>query len=87
MAIDTQSTTRARVEVVIKHGCHLCDAAILVVAEVCKELGVSWAPLRIEDSPNLAVEYAEYLPVILVDGDRHDFWRVDPERLREALSV
>jgi hypothetical protein len=29
--------------------------------------------------------YGEQLPVIFVDGAQHDFWRVDPARLRSAL--
>jgi hypothetical protein len=24
---------------------------------------------------------------VLVDGAQHDFWRVDPERLRKALAT
>jgi hypothetical protein len=31
--------------------------------------------------------YGEQLPVIFVDGAQHDFWRVDPARLRSALTV
>jgi hypothetical protein len=30
--------------------------------------------------------WAEAVPVTLVDGAEHDFWRVSPERLRAALS-
>jgi hypothetical protein len=30
--------------------------------------------------------YGEEIPVTLVDGARHDFWRVDPARLRAALT-
>lgn len=75
-----------RVEVVVKDGCHLCEEALVTVAAVCDDLGVSWASRHIEDSPELAIEHAEYLPVVLVDGARHDFWRVDPARLRETLS-
>lgn len=70
----------------MKDGCHLCEEALVTVAAVCDDLGVSWASRHIEDSPELAIEHAEYLPVVLVDGARHDFWRVDPARLRETLS-
>ena len=42
--------------------------------------------LSIEDDPSLADEHAEYIPVILVDGRRHDFYRVDPARLAAALA-
>src|SRR5699024_7530781 len=31
-------------------------------------------------------EYWDKIPVTFVDGRRHDFWRVDAQRLRDALS-
>jgi hypothetical protein len=31
-------------------------------------------------------QYAEQIPVTLVDGRQHDFWRVDPLRLKKALT-
>jgi hypothetical protein len=30
--------------------------------------------------------YGEQIPVTLVDGRQHDFWRVDERRLRAALA-
>jgi hypothetical protein len=30
--------------------------------------------------------YGEEIPVTFVDGRQHDFWRVDPQRLRRALG-
>ena len=68
-----------------KPGCHLCDDARAVVAAVCGDTGVSWAEVSILDDPDLADRYAEQIPVVLVDGAVHDFWRVDAERLRKAL--
>lgn len=75
-----------RVILVGKPGCHLCDDARAVVAAVCGDAGVSWAEASILDDPDLADRYAEQIPVVLVDGAVHDFWRVDSERLRKALD-
>ena len=36
--------------------------------------------------PALLDRYAEEIPVTLVDGRQHDFWRVDESRLRAALA-
>lgn len=69
-----------------KPGCHLCDDARTVVAAVCAETGAGWAEVSILDDPELADRYAEQIPVVLVDGAVHDFWRVDARRLREALA-
>jgi hypothetical protein len=76
-----------RVLLVGKPGCHLCDDARTVVAEVCAAAGVPWAEVSILDEPGLADLYAEQIPVVIVDGQMHDFWRVDAERLRAALGA
>jgi Glutaredoxin-like domain (DUF836) len=75
-----------RVVLLGKPGCHLCDDARVVVARVCEELGVGWRELSILDDPDLEAQYWEQIPVTLVDGRQHDFWRVDEARLRAALA-
>jgi glutaredoxin len=75
-----------RVILYSKPGCHLCDDARTVVAQVCAELGEAYAEVDILSSPELSARYGEEIPVTLVDGAQHDFWRVDPERLRAALT-
>ena len=77
----------ARVTLVTRPGCHLCEAAREVVARVCTDLGETWEELDLDADPALAARYAEEIPVTLVDGRRHDFWRVDEARLRAALSA
>jgi hypothetical protein len=75
-----------RVVLIGKPGCHLCDTARDVVVSVTSELGVGWREVSILDDPSLAEQYWEQIPVVLVDGEQHDFWRVDERRLREALE-
>ena len=77
---------RARVTLYSKPGCHLCDDARGVVQRVCEELGVGWHEIDITTDPDLNARYWEQIPVTLVDGRQHDFWRVDPRRLRAALG-
>jgi glutaredoxin len=69
-----------------KPGCHLCEDARAVVESVCAELGEEWTEVDITTDPELMRKYGEEIPVTLVDGKQHDFWRVDPERLRKALT-
>jgi hypothetical protein len=76
----------ARVTLVTRPGCHLCEAAREVVARVCTDLGETWEELDLNADPALAARYAEEIPVTLVDGRQHDFWRVDETRLRRALG-
>ena len=76
----------ARVLLYSRPGCHLCDDARQVIETVCAELGERYTEVDITSSTELQREYGEQIPVTLVDGRRHDFWRVDPDRLRAALT-
>ncbi len=69
-----------------KPGCHLCDDARVVVEKVCAETGVAWEEKDITEDEDLHREYWEQIPVVLVDGAQHTFWRVDADRLRRALA-
>lgn len=77
----------ARVTLIGKPGCHLCDEAREVVAAVTAELGERFEERSILDDPSLQQLYWEQIPVVLVDGRQHDFWRVDADRLRLALRA
>lgn len=75
-----------RVTLIGKPGCHLCDDARTVIEQVCDQTGDRWRELSIEEDPVLYDEHWERIPVVLVDGRPHDFWRIDADRLRRALS-
>jgi hypothetical protein len=77
--------TTPRITLIGRPGCHLCDDARAVVEEVASELGVGWEERSVEDDPDLREQWADHIPVTLVDGRPHDFFRVSPERLRAAL--
>ncbi|PPF36179.1 MULTISPECIES: glutaredoxin family protein [unclassified Rathayibacter] len=72
-----------------KPGCHLCDDARTVVEQVVADLGaeasVAVSEVSILDDPELHERFVEEIPVVLIDGRVHTFWRVDPVRLRRAL--
>lgn len=79
--------TPPRVVLYSKPGCHLCDDAREVVAAVCAELGEAFDEVDITSSEELMRRYGDQIPVTFVDGEQHDFWRVDPGRLRRALDA
>lgn len=76
----------ARVVLIGKPDCHLCENARLIIARVCDELCVNWTELSILDDPVLADKYFESIPVLIVDGKQVDQFRVDEARLRTAIS-
>ncbi len=53
---------------------------------VCAEMNLTWVERSILDDPALYDQYWERIPVVLVDEKIVEFWRIDPERLRGALS-
>lgn len=80
------SQTTHRVTLLGKPGCHLCDDARAVVSRVAGELGVPWEERDITRSEEEMRIYWDKVPVTLVDGVEHDFWRVSEKRLRAALT-
>ena len=76
----------SRVTLISKPGCHLCEDARAIIARVTQECGESFEELNILEHPDLMEKYAEEIPVTLVDGKQHDFWRVNENRLRAALT-
>ncbi|GAB3272936.1 glutaredoxin family protein [Kineosporia babensis] len=75
-----------RITLIGKPGCHLCDDARLIVKKIADETGTEWKELSILEHPDLAETYWEQIPVVLVDGAQHTYWRVDEDRLRTALT-
>lgn len=77
---------KARVVMLGKSGCHLCEEAWAVITRVTDELGVARAQESLEAvSEADREEYWDKVPVTFVNGRRHDFWRVSEGRLRSAL--
>jgi len=75
----------ARVTLIGRPQCHLCDDARAIVARACTQAGAQWTELSILDDPVLADQYWERIPVVLVDGKPFDFWRIDEQRLQSRL--
>ena len=75
-----------RIILLSKPGCHLCDDARAVITRVAMDLGVPWAERDITRSEQDLAEYWDKIPVTMVDGVTHDFWRVSEDRLRAALT-
>lgn len=75
-----------RVQLIGKPDCHLCDEAEKTVAAICSEFNIEWERISIFDNPALADQYAEFIPVVLIDGLVHDQFRVSQARFRKALQ-
>lgn len=83
---DRRPPAERTVTLIGRPGCHLCDAAREVVTRVAADLGATVEERDITEDQELHRAYWEQIPVVLVDGAQHDFWRVDEARLRRALG-
>ena len=82
----TRTRPRHEVTLLTKPGCHLCDDARDVVERVCAQTGTELREQDITGDPALVRDYAEFVPVVFVDGAAWDRWRIDGERLRAVLA-
>ncbi len=76
----------ARVVVLVRQGCHLCDDAIAIIETVCRERDVPWQAVDVDDDPVLRARYTDHVPVTFIDGRQHSLWFVDAERFAAALA-
>jgi glutaredoxin len=69
-----------------RHGCHLCESAIETLESLQVELNFEIEVIYIDGDEKLEKLYGEQVPVTLIGGEHHDFWRVDPDRFRSSLE-
>ena len=67
-------------------GCHLCDVAKEALDRISARTGEPWAEVDISGDPELEAEYGIRIPVVLLDGKEHGYWRVEEDRLRRDLA-
>ena len=81
---------RPRVVLHTRPGCHLCDVARDVVADVCAAGGHRWAEADVDSEEarrdGAHERWTDLVPVVTVDGRHHAHFRVDPDDLASALS-
>ena len=74
------------VTVYSRHGCHLCEEAVQTLQELKLELIFDIEVKYIDGVAELEKLYGEQVPVIHIDGEHHDFWKVDPVRFKNSLE-
>jgi glutaredoxin len=81
--------THSEARVVLYHakGCHLCERARRVVAEIRQEIPFELEEIEIDGDPGLEARYREWLPVLEIDGERAFVYYVDPEAFRRKVAA
>ena len=68
-----------------RRNCHLCEVAKEVVESARNEADFEFEVVFIDGDAGLVKEYGEEVPVTLINGKRHDYFRVDRARFIEAV--
>ncbi|MEV0715268.1 glutaredoxin family protein [Asanoa sp. NPDC050611] len=78
--------TMPRVTLLTRVDCHLCDAAREALDRVTARTGQAWTEVDVATDIELERDYGDRLPVVLLDGKEHGYWRVEEDRLVRDLS-
>ena len=75
-----------QVTVIGRDECHLCDDATRVIEGVLTGFhDVTLDTRKVEENPEWLEFYTNKVPVILIDGVEHGYWRVNEKIFRGAL--
>ncbi|MDT4937857.1 MAG: hypothetical protein QOG80_1528 [Pseudonocardiales bacterium] len=75
------------VTLISRADCHLCDEAEATIVRLAAELGFDVQRWDVDADEARRNEYSDRVPVILIDGREHGYWRVEEPRFRAALSL
>jgi glutaredoxin len=75
-----------KVTIYSRQGCHLCDDAFNALESMREELNFEIDLINIDEDAELVKLYSDQVPVIHINGEHHDFYKVDPVRFRSSLE-
>jgi hypothetical protein len=78
---------KTKVTIYSRHGCHLCDVMKDQVVKIQGDLDFTIEIIYIDKNIELEEKYGEQVPVILIDGEIHDFFKLNEARFRKALTA
>ncbi|MFK3985479.1 glutaredoxin family protein [Micromonospora sp. NPDC050397] len=76
-----------RLTLITRPGCHLCEVAKEAVDRVVAATGDRWVEVDVTADLELEREYGDRVPVVLLDGKEHGYWRVEEARLLRDLGA
>ncbi len=76
---------KAKVVIFSRQNCHLCHEAEKIVREVHSVIPFELEVINIDGNAELESLYGEEVPVTMINGAKHDYFRVDKKRFSEAV--
>ncbi|HEV7192777.1 MAG TPA: glutaredoxin family protein [Jatrophihabitantaceae bacterium] len=80
------AATDHHVTLITRAGCHLCQEAEVTLRQLAGELGFAYAELDVDADAARRDTFSDRVPVILIDGKEHGYWRVEEPRFRRAIA-
>jgi glutaredoxin len=72
-----------RVTLISRDGCHLCEDAEAVLDRIVPG---QWSRVDVDSDVELQRDYGDRVPVVLLDGAEHGYWRVEEARLLRDMA-
>ena len=76
---------KTQVTIYSRQNCHLCEVAKEVVESARNEVKFELEVIFIDGDVELEKLYGEEVPVTMINGRRHDYFKVDRNRFIEAV--
>lgn len=75
------------VELMVRSTCGSCQRVAAQIAPVVAEHGAQLVLRDVDADPELAAEYGDRVPVVVIDGEEFACWEVDNDDLAAELSA
>ena len=74
------------VELMVRTTCGSCERVREQITPVVQQAGDELIVRVVDEDPELAMEYGDRVPVVVIDDEEFACWEVDNEELARALA-
>lgn len=76
-----------QVELMVRATCGSCTRVYAQIGPVVAAAGASLTARDVDEDKELAMEYGDRVPVVVIDGEEFACWEVDNDELAAELAV
>lgn len=73
-------------ELMVREGCGSCVRVAEQIRPLVRECGAKLSLVDVDSDPELAAEYGDRVPVVVIDGEEFACWEVDSDDLVAELK-
>lgn len=74
------------VELMVRATCGSCERVAAQIEPVVADAGAQLVLIDVDGDPQLATEFGDRVPVVVIDGEEFASWEVDNAELAAALQ-